>query len=268
MRSVGILAAGEMDGVVPLVKRSTQRIFSQSWLLAIFLSVLVMIGTACNRPSHGSTVEMTLISNQENTLFEVRASGESEWRNIGKGKIIQTRVRRGIVYEVAATPDGYRRKMLVIPEPVKDLRFTFEKSDRESSATFELDVRVLDVATATVVASASDRAKEASDLRTSVDSCARKLTDLGRLKGLVAVVAFKDAGVGESMHYGEAAASMMISALEKSGSCTLVERTQLDNILAEHDLTAADIVRNPKLLGPVSEIQYVVVGTLSRMRQD
>jgi len=258
-----------MDGVVPLVvKRASQRIFSQPWLLAIFLSVLEMTGTACNRRRHASTVEMTLISNQENTLFEVKASGGSEWRRIGKGKIIQAHVQPGIAYEVAATPDGYQRKLLVVPEPVKDLRFTFEKSDRESSATFELDVRVLDVATAVIVASASERVKEASDLRASVDSCARKLKDLGRLKGQVAVVAFRDAGVGDSLHYGEAAASMMISALEKSGSCTMVERTQLDKILAEHDLTAADIVRNPKLLGPVSEIQYVVVGTLSRMMQD
>ena len=237
-------------------------------LSCVFLATLGMMGTACDRRSRASTVEMTLISNQENTLFEVRASGESEWRNIGKGKIIQTLVRPRVAYEVAATPDGYRRKMLVLPEPVRDLRFTFEKSDRESSTTFELDVRVLDVVSAMVVASVSDRAKEASDLRTSVDSCARKLMDTGRLKGMVAVVAFKDAGVEESMHYGETAASMMISALAKSGSCTLVERTQLDKILTEHDLTAADIVRNPKLLGPVSEIQYVVVGTLSRMTQD
>lgn len=70
------------------------------------------------------------------------------------------------------------------------------------------------------------------------------------------------------MHYRETAASMMISALAKLGTCTLVERTQLDKILDEHDLTAADIVTNPKLLGSVSEIQYLVVGTLSKTIQD
>ncbi len=229
---------------------------------------LVATGTGCNRTNRGSMVDMTLISNQESTLFEVRASGESNWRNIGKGKIIQTRVLSRVAYEVAATPDGYQRKMLVIAEPVRDLRFTFEKSDRESSTTFELDVRVLAVDSGKVVGFSSSRAKEASDLRASVDSCARELTGPGRLNGLVAVVNFKDAGVDESMHYGETAASMMISALAKLGSCTLVERTQLDKILAEHDFTAADIVKNPTLLGSVSEIQYLVVGTLSRMIQD
>lgn len=238
------------------------------WAYCSFFVCTALAGTACNRAGRGSLVEMTLISNQENTQFEVRESGVSHWSNIGKGKIMQTRVRPRVAHEVAATPDGYRKKVLVIPEPVRDLRFTFEKSDRESAAVFELDVRVLDVESGKVVGYAVSRAKEASDLRDCVDLCAKELSTSGSLKGLVAIASFKDAGVEESMHYGETAASMMISSLAKLRSCTLVERAQLEKLLAEHDLTSAEIVKNPRLLGSVSEIQFLVIGTLSRMIQE
>ncbi len=72
---------------------------------------------------------MTLISNQENTAFEVREAGGA-WRHVGKGKILEARVPAAGPFDVRATPDGYRPRTLALAQPVRELRFTFEVSDR------------------------------------------------------------------------------------------------------------------------------------------
>ncbi|MFA5865992.1 MAG: caspase family protein [Phycisphaerae bacterium] len=75
--------------------------------------------------------KMTLISNQENTFFEMRTAGEKNWRPVGKGKILTVELKDNFSFEVAAKPDGYVRKTHTLAEPVRELRFTFEISDKE-----------------------------------------------------------------------------------------------------------------------------------------
>ena len=75
---------------------------------------------------------MTLVSNQENTLFTIKSATDIDWRYVGKGKILSTPVNRYSSYEVKAKPDGYREKTMTLTSPVKELRFTFEISDRLS----------------------------------------------------------------------------------------------------------------------------------------
>lgn len=80
--------------------------------------------------------DMTIISNQENTLFEMRISSESHWTRLGKGKILQVEVPRKQPFEIAAKPDGFRRKLHTLSSPVRELRFTFwDPADREGEPT-------------------------------------------------------------------------------------------------------------------------------------
>ena len=212
---------------------------------------------------------MTLISNQENTTFEMRPAGGPEWQRIGKGKIIGVQVAQDTAYEFAATPDGYRRKEHTLSEPVSELRFTFEICDKLTvirGTVFELDVRVVSVHTARTVASVHDRAEGPGDLRRSVEACASRLLSSGRLRGTVAVAPFEAVGATNAAQYGGAAASMMISALQQSKDLVLIERAQLARILNEHDLSLADIAKDPRLLGSVSSIGHLVIGTVSALR--
>ena len=232
-----------------------------------FLTLTACVLLACL--SCNKRTRMTLISNQENTLFELRRPGESNWTRIGKGKIVYTEVRKNESCEIRARPHGYASKVHTLANPVRDLRFTFEISDKDTvikELFFELDVRAVEVATAKTVSSAHDRAEGPGDLRRSVELCARGLVDSGRLAGTIAVVPFEDIGAGVGRLYGETACNMMISALQSKPDCVLIERSQLATILAEHDLSLAQIAKNPGLLGQVAGIDYLVIGSLSTMR--
>ena len=105
------------------------------------MSMCLVAGLACmagcemalSRHYEALPQTMTLISNQENTTFEIRESGASEWRLVGKGKIIDVPMGSCQRCEVRATPRGYRSKSLALASPVKELRFTFEISDKLGS---------------------------------------------------------------------------------------------------------------------------------------
>ncbi len=212
---------------------------------------------------------MTLISNQENTSFELRKLAEKDWTGIGKGKILYVDVPNGEPFEVAAKPQGYIRKVHSLTNPVRELRFTFEISDRIGAKRmpfFEVDVRIVDVRTARTIATANGRTNGTEDLRASVEAVALDLLSSGKLSGTVAVVPFTQTGASDVGRYGEAAGNMMMSALEgEQRGFVLIERAQLSRILAEHDLSLAAVANNPDLLGRVSGVQFAILGSVALM---
>ena len=120
---------------------------------------------------------MTLISNQENTIFQLKGINDKEWTAAGKGKIVYIRLNADQAYEIAAKPDGYCRKEVALPEPLRELRFTFEigdREDKEAGAILELDVRVLSVSTSEILASAHERINEVCSTCGELSSRAEK----------------------------------------------------------------------------------------------
>lgn len=221
-----------------------------------------------NQKPKGRVCKMTLISSQENTVFQLKGIDEKDWQSVGKGKIVYVQLYAGQAYEVAAEPDDYVRKQVTLPEPVRDLRFTFEISDRknkDADVILELDVRVLSVASSQVLASANERINGLLDMRRAIEACTKHLVAKGVLDAKVAVVPFEEIGSADLVKYGETASSMMTSALAGNKATAVMERAQLKKILAERDLTWAAIASSPDKLGPVAGIQNLVVGTLSKV---
>lgn len=116
-----------------------KRAFPGAWLW--LAALLCLVAGGCTTPirlgpdglsfqEQPPEVKMTLVSSQENTLFEIRPVGATDWMRVGKAKILDTQVGRQGRYEVRATPDGYQPKIITLAEPVMELRFTFEISER------------------------------------------------------------------------------------------------------------------------------------------
>ena len=80
----------------------------------------------------GRPTTMDLISNQENTVFEIKPLGGTERQLVGKGKWVTTNVDRSTAYEVFATPEGYVTKSITtaIP-PNRTIQFVFYLADRK-----------------------------------------------------------------------------------------------------------------------------------------
>lgn len=232
--------------------------------------ILTIAMLACCEHGASTSTFMTLVSNQENTEFELRALGDSDWKKVGAGKILQVAVREKSAYEVAATPRGYRRKEMTLPTPVSELRFTFEISDRldvNPAIRLEIDVRVVSIQSSETTVAVNERAANPSVLREAIHRCVASLSREQVLHGTLAVLPFVDSGYSDGSRYGETASSMLISALKSTKrDLRIMERTQLDRILAEHDLSAAAIVKSPAILGAVSEIDYLVIGTISGIK--
>ncbi len=115
-------------------------------LLAALGCAGVQVGGLSTMASRG---ELTLVSNQENTVFVGRVIGgdpsativgaqlpgarpdESGMIRLGQGKFVRVKVHPEGVYEIAARPPGYRERMSTIAPPIASrLGFTFEISDR------------------------------------------------------------------------------------------------------------------------------------------
>src|SRR5437879_5780477 len=100
---------------------------SRSRVLALALCFV----SGCVAPAAGpelggaGQVKMSLISNQENTHFQIRPLGSKEWAEAGIGKYQSVTVAAGGKYEVKADALGYRPKVHTLPEPVSNLSFVF-----------------------------------------------------------------------------------------------------------------------------------------------
>lgn len=238
----------------------------------ILLGSLCLVSTGCvpgsGRTGSGARVKMTLISNQENTTFRIRRPGGS-WRTVGKAKIVDVRVDPGSPYEVRAKSEGYVAKTLTIRKPVRELRFTFEIRDREGAAPaglVEVDVRAVAVSSGRLAAAAKGTAEGWTRLREAVDRAAASLAGRPHLRGkLLAVLEFSEgagaAGLGRQAH------GMLVTELNAGGRVLVVERDRLRAILQEHDLSESDVVANPRVLGKISQIDYIVLGVVSRLKE-
>jgi hypothetical protein len=78
--------------------------------------------------------KMVLISNQENTQFQYRRFGDTEWKQAGPGKIETVEVQSSQRYELKAKAPGYVEKSLTIPEPMREVQFIFMVGDKEPEA--------------------------------------------------------------------------------------------------------------------------------------
>lgn len=228
------------------------------------IACVLLAGLGCKKRTR-----MTLISNQENTLFEMKRPGEANWTRIGKGKIVYTEMRKNEPCEIRARPSGYESKAHTLASPVQELRFTFEISDKVGASKIrflEVDVRLVEVTTAKTVSSAHRRTFGTQDLRDSVEGCSHELLRAGKVSGTtVAVLPFVQTGITTSTKHALTASNMMISAMQKHCGCVLIERSQLDRVLQEHDLSFAEVTNNPQLLGQVLGVQFVVLGSVSVM---
>jgi hypothetical protein len=235
---------------------------SSRWL-QLLVPVAVVVAGCEKRTS------MTLISNQENTVFEMRRTGAANWTRIGTGKILSVDVNPKEPLEIAATPQGYQRKTHTLASPVGELRFTFEISDRvlrPGALFFELDLRVVDVKTARTLISGRARADGAEQLRAAVEDAAGSLIAGARPGVATAVLELRQTGMPLSAKYADSATNMLISHLQQSGYGPIIERTQLEEILREHDLSQAAVVDNPGLLGKVAGVEQVILGSLAAMQ--
>ena len=251
------------ETIVPVVVQRRHIGIGDFRFIALTTCVL-LAGLGCKKRSR-----MTLISNQENTLFEMRHPGEGNWTRIGKGKIVYTEMRKNEPCEIRAKPSGYVSKAHILSGPVQELRFTFEISDRVGASKIrflELDARLVEVTTARTLSSAHRRTSGTQDLRDSVEHCSRELLKDSNVSGTtVAVLPFVQTGVTTATRHALTASNMMITAMQKHGGCELIERSQLDQVLQEHDLSLAEVTNDPKLLGQVLGVQYVVLGSVSVM---
>ena len=102
--------------------------------------------------------------------------------------------------------------------------------------------------------------EDASDVRSRLQTCMDRTT-----RQRIAVVDFKvigDVGINQA---GQAVAEQL---LPKFGErFQVVERSQLEAILKEHDLTMAQIVDNPAILAgkKIEGVRYLVLGSVSKL---
>ena len=101
----------------------------------------------------GDELQMTLVSNQENTQFLGRVAGgdpmafvrplhsvaaplaEPGLVDLGKGKYVSIVLHKGGVYEIVARPPEHREREMTIAPPLSSrLSFTFEISDKTGAA--------------------------------------------------------------------------------------------------------------------------------------
>ena len=66
--------------------------------------------------------------------------------------------------------------------------------------------------------------------------------------------------------HGVLVARMISTALINTGKFDVIERQQLDRLLAERDLTAAQIAASPGEMGKVLGLDYVVLGSVAKVR--
>jgi hypothetical protein len=235
------------------------------------LGLCLTFPAACNGPGYR---RVSLISNIENTRFEIRPLG-GEWRHVGTGKVVYVpKDSLPLPSEIQAAAPDYWPEVMTVTQVQMEFRFTFEKGDRKSQPpplgrkmAIELDIQVLAVNAETTLA-VNGRAEDLSDPRKAIDECAADLLENPILHGKRIVVLFLKAGEGADERLGVTAYGMLVTALHNSGRVTLTEREQLGKILSERGLKESDLVDKPALgreIGRLLGADYLVTGVISKV---
>ncbi len=65
---------------------------------------------------------------------------------------------------------------------------------------------------------------------------------------------------------GEAQAMLISELRARTRDIIVVERAQLVKVMEEHDLRELDIIKDPKRLGKILPVDYVIVGSVARLQ--
>ena len=132
---------------------------------------------------------------------------------------------------------------------------------KSEPALVSCDVRIIDVSDASLVASASDSARN-NELKELAKDLAKDLKKGMSLKGQsIAVANFRNrSGTALGRTMSDDLSEKLSGALHKTGWFKVKERLDLSAILDEQDLDNSRIVNNPAVRRKLSGINYVVLG--------
>lgn len=75
-------------------------------------------------------IDVTLISNQENTRFRIRHPGATQFEEVGTGKFVTTTLSLSEPIELTAKAPGYQELALTVTSPNRQIQFFFLKEHR------------------------------------------------------------------------------------------------------------------------------------------
>ena len=136
-------------------------------------------------------------------------------------------------------------------------------------AQFECDVRLVEVGSGRATRAATGQAGDESDFRAMAERMVFTLTERLEVaaRSKVAILDLEDVGrETEAGQCGRLAARMISTSFVNTGKFDVIERQQLDKLLAERDLTAAQIAAAPGEMGKVLGLDYVVLGSIAKVR--
>lgn len=136
-------------------------------------------------------------------------------------------------------------------------------------ATYEVDVRLVEVQSGRANSATTGQAGDVADFRAMADGIVFELTERLNVpeRAKVAVLDLEAIGQKTSAgQYGMLIARMLSTSLINTGKFDVVERQQLDKLLKEQDLTAAEIAASPGEMGKILGLDYVVLGSVAKVR--
>ena len=166
-------------------------------------------------------------------------------------------------------PDRTLTIHVALDQETLAIRRTVPDSEVGRRVAFEVDVRLVEVGTGRADRATTGRAKDPTGFRDMAERIVFQLTK--RLKvspdAKVAVLDLEE--IGEETvkgQYGRLIARMISTSLINTGKFDVVERHQLDRLLEERDLTAAQIAASPGEMGKILGLNYVVLGSAAKVR--
>ncbi len=134
---------------------------------------------------------------------------------------------------------------------------------------FECDVRLVEVRSGRASRATTGQAENPAGFRDMAERVVFKLTE--RLEvpvgAKVAVLDLEEIGAKTvEGQYGRLVARMISTSLINIGKFDVIERQQLDKLLEERDLTAAQIAAAPSETGKILGLDYVVLGSVAKVR--
>ncbi len=151
-----------------------------------------------------------------------------------------------------------------------DLKRTAPTADaRAGQPEYECDVRLVEVGSGRASRAATGQAKDPAGFRDMAERVVFTLTERLEVppRAKVAVLDLEELGAETIKNEcGRLAARMLSTSLINVGKFDVIERQQLDRLLQERDLTAAQIAASPRELGKVLGLDYVVLGSVAKVR--
>ncbi|MFH0982554.1 MAG: CsgG/HfaB family protein [Planctomycetota bacterium] len=163
----------------------------------------------------------------------------------------------------------YTVRVTLEPETL-DLKRTLPAADpRAGRPEYECDVRLVEVGSGRANRAATGQARAPADFRSMADRIVFTLTERLEIppQAKVAVLDLEELGDETvSGQCGRLVSRMLSTSLINTGKFEVIERQQLDKLMQERDLTTAQIAASPGELGKVLGLDYVVLGSVAKVR--